>query len=735
MLRNRLYYALKPLLPRNLRLRLRRWWTVRKRKQVGNVWPILPGSEKPPAGWKGWPSGHKFAFVLTHDVEGLEGLHQVRPLKQLEMELGFRSSFNFIPEGSYATPKELRKELADEGFEVGVHDLKHDGFLYRSRSHFDASATQINRYLEEWDAVGFRSGFMFHNLEWLQALNIAYDASTFDTDPFEPQPEGRKTIFPFWVSKSKSANGHAPSKVRHGFLELPYTLPQDSTLFLLLREQNTTIWKAKLDWIAAHGGMALVNIHPDYVAFGSEVRPDQYPAKLIRDFLEYVEKRYKGDYWNPCPRELVRWMNESSPLAGANGAAADASSTGDSSKLPLKHEALRGKRAAVLLYSYYPADPRPRRAAEAMIEAGMEVDLLCLREKESDPARECVNGVNVQRVSIRKRRGSKLGYLWQYGRFLWSSFWFLMRRTFRRRHDVVHVHNMPDILAFAAIPQKLMGSRLILDLHDPMPELMTTIYGLKPSHLFVRMLRMLERWSIALANVALTPNIAFKKLFVSRSCKPDKVQIVMNSPNQKIFDPDLTVSPSPSSAPTDEFRIMHHGEIVHRHGIDLLVEAVARVRAEIPTIRLDIYGSKTPFLDTVLEVARRTNVAEIVHYHGAKSQPEIARAIRNCHLGVVPNRHSVFTEINFPTRIFEFLSMHRPVIAPATSGIRDYFAPDELLSFSPGSVDDLANRILWVRNHPTEVEEIVARGIAVYRKHLWSREKAKLLDHVAAVLN
>ena len=167
---------------------------------------------------------------------------------EVEKKLGFRSSFNFIPEGGYPVPAELREELVRNGFEVGVHDLKHDGRLYQSRPDFNVKARRINHYLREWNASGFRSGFMLHNLNWLHELEIQYDMSTFDTDPFEPQPEGRDTIFPFVVPRP-APNGFQPG-ASDSYIELPYTLPQDSTLFLLLREPTPEIWIRKLDWIA-----------------------------------------------------------------------------------------------------------------------------------------------------------------------------------------------------------------------------------------------------------------------------------------------------------------------------------------------------------------------------------------------------------------------------------------------------------------------------------------------------
>ena len=311
MLRNRIYYQVKPFIPRALRAAVRRTIAVRLEAKVRDVWPIMLGSEQTPPGWQGWPNGKKFALVLTHDVEGSAGLRQCRQVMDLELKLGFRSSFNFIPEGSYAVSPELRTELGQQGFEVGVHDLKHDGRLFHTRRHFAAKAKQINRYLHEWNASGFRSGFMLHNLDWLHDLDIEYDASTFDTDPFEPQPEGRHTIFPFWVSRPATYN--YPKTTRHeGYVELPYTLPQDSTLFLLLGETSVDIWTRKIDWIAAHGGMVLLNTHPDYMAVnGLSPGPWEYPASLYEELLQYIATRHSESYWHALPGQVATYFRNS----------------------------------------------------------------------------------------------------------------------------------------------------------------------------------------------------------------------------------------------------------------------------------------------------------------------------------------------------------------------------------------------------------------------------------------
>jgi hypothetical protein len=293
-----LYYALKPAIPQSLRLFVRGRVSSRRRRVNADVWPIRPDSARTPESWPGWPQSKQFAFVLTHDVEGQRGVDRCKAVADLEMGTGFRSSFNFIPEGEYRTPPELRAWLAERGFEVGVHDLHHDGKLYRSRDEFSNSARRINEYVRQWGAAGFRSGFMLHNLEWLKELDVLYDASTFDTDPFEPQPDGVNTIFPFWVQK--------PGE--DGFVELPYTLPQDSTLFLVLGETSNEIWKRKLEWIARNGGMALVNVHPDYLNFQERRTPTEFPARLYRDFLAHVDSEYRGSAWTPLPRELARFV-------------------------------------------------------------------------------------------------------------------------------------------------------------------------------------------------------------------------------------------------------------------------------------------------------------------------------------------------------------------------------------------------------------------------------------------
>lgn len=297
---HRLYYPLKPFIPRAIQLLVRRRIILRKVASYCKTWPIDASAAKQPDGWAGWPDRKRFALVLTHDIDTAKGVDKCTQLADLEERLGLRSSFHFVAEG-YVIPSDLRRCLADRGFEVALHGLKHDASLYQSRETFRKQSIRINNYMREWKCVGFRSPSMYRNLEWIHDLDLEYDASTFDTDPFEPMPHGVATIYPFVV---KHPTNHK------GYVELPYTLPQDFLLYIMLGHKTIDIWKKKLAWIAENGGMALVLTHPDYMDFGNEKkRGDRYSSALYEEFLTHVTTEYKGQYWQVLPREMARFWS------------------------------------------------------------------------------------------------------------------------------------------------------------------------------------------------------------------------------------------------------------------------------------------------------------------------------------------------------------------------------------------------------------------------------------------
>jgi len=294
----KVYYLLKPILPRFLTRILRRGYQYKQktrpeiqwpvdRRYVFFLWDVLARViEKSPDQEliikTLWPDNQRFSFVLTHDVETKSGLKYVCRVADFEESLGFRSSFNFVPE-AYQIDKILLEELRRRGFEIGIHGLKHDGKLFSSRKEFERRAAKINHYLKDFGAVGFRAPLTHRNPEWMQVLDIEYDLSFFDTDPFEPIPGGTMSIWPFFIGN---------------FVELPYTLVQDYTLTAVLGETTPRLWLEKVSFIEKFHGMALVNTHPDYLK--SKKTWDVYCK-----FLSEIKMR--DYYWHALPREVARW--------------------------------------------------------------------------------------------------------------------------------------------------------------------------------------------------------------------------------------------------------------------------------------------------------------------------------------------------------------------------------------------------------------------------------------------
>jgi glycosyltransferase involved in cell wall biosynthesis len=700
MLRNRIYYTIKPFIPASLRRAIRRRIALRIRDRVQKIWPIMSGSERPPEGWSGWPDGKQFAVVLTHDVEGASGLRRCRRLMELELNLGFHSSFNFVPEGNYEVPANFRMELAQRNFEVGVHDLKHDGRLFLSRRDFTRKAAQINHYLRSWDAAGFRSGFMLHKLDWLHDLNIRYDASTFDTDPFEPQPEGRHTIFPFWVpNENEPARNGATA--RRGYVELPYTLPQDSTLFLVLREQNPQIWLRKLDWIAEHGGMALINVHPDYIRFEDE-RPSSrtYPAEHYRQLLTYIRERFGSSYWQPLPKQLADFVAALVPL-------------------PVLH---RPKRVCMVTHSFYESDNRVIRYAQALVSRGDHVDVFALRRRPGMETKEVTDGVNLFRIQDRFAPSGqdKLASLWPLLRFLGTSSVWVTRSHTRERYDLVHVHNVPDFIVFAAWYPKLTGTPLILDIHDIVPEFFASKFQMEQRGFVFLLLGWMERASASFATHIIIGNHLWLQKYAERTKTKERCTVFINNVDLKIF--------SRQSNRRDDGRliILFPGGLQWHQGVDIALRAFQRVRRELPQAEFHIYGDGSA-KESLIELADELRLNDSVRFFESKSMREIADVMAQADLGVVPKRADSFGNEAYSTKIMEFMAVHVPVVVSNTKIDRYYFDESVVRFFTSGDETALAEAIIELLRNPTIRQSLAARASDYAAKNCWDNRKIEYL--------
>jgi glycosyltransferase involved in cell wall biosynthesis len=394
---------------------------------------------------------------------------------------------------------------------------------------------------------------------------------------------------------------------------------------------------------------------------------------------------------------------------------------------------LLGKRVAMVVFSQYPFDPRPRRAADALTSEGAAVDLLC-EGAPKDTAHERFGLLNVTRIPVQHHRGGMLSYALQYSSFILFSTAILAWRNLRERYDLIYVHNMPDILVICALIPRLLGVKVILDQHDPMPELMTTIFHESPTSAKVKLLCALEKWSLRRADRVITVNEACKTLFTARGCSKDKLRIVMNSPDERYFlyRPAASYPAPPRDIP---FVIMYHGSLVERNGLNLAVAALVGLRSEIKGIELRIYGKSTIYLQQVIDEVQRLGLQDCVHYFGSRSPEEIALDIQECDVGIIPNTKSAFADINTPTRIFEYLALGKPVVAPDTQGILDYFDRDALFYFTPGNAKSISEALRKAAANRTAAIASAERGQRVYLQHTWKREREALLETVLELLD
>jgi glycosyltransferase involved in cell wall biosynthesis len=713
-----------------MRLALRRHYVRRIKRHCGDVWPIDESAATAPKSWPGWPDGKKFAFVLSHDIEGQLGLGRTRQLAELEMELGLRSSFNFIPEGEYSVPSALRSWLVEQGFEVGLHDLHHDGKLYSNKNSFHSKAQRINHYLNEWNAVGFRSGFMLHNLDWLHQLNILYDASTFDTDPFEPQPDAANAIFPFWVPREgevgsrtsevrdqrsdfnflnhqlSTINQPQPSTLNHprgGYVELPYTLAQDSTLFLLLREKTIATWKRKLDWIAEHGGMALVNIHPDYVRFGAtKISAHTYPIHLIIDLLAYVREKYGDSVWHALPREVAEFTAFHRPR--------------------LAHQP---KRICMLTYSHYEADARVRRYAESLAERGDHVDVVALKRSPNDPAQAKVGLVNLYNLQQRvgKTERSRIAFLFPVLRFLsLSTIWITIRHA-RRPYNLVHIHNMPDFLVFAASYPKLTGAKVILDIHDIVPEFYGSKFGGGNGSRTVSLLKYIERVCARKADQVIISNHLWLAKYANRTASNGKCSVFINNVDTQIF------APRQRTRNDGKLVILFPGGLQWHQGLDIALRAFKRVSQVLPNAEFHIYG------DGIVKPSLVTLATELgfdgnVRFFPPVRVTEIAEIMANADLGVVPKRADSFGNEAYSTKIMEFMSQGVPTVISRTAIDSYYFNEDQVRFCESGNAEAFAEGMIEVLTDANLREGLVRNAHEYVSRNNWGCMKHAYLDLV-----
>lgn len=380
------------------------------------------------------------------------------------------------------------------------------------------------------------------------------------------------------------------------------------------------------------------------------------------------------------------------------------------------------KRICLIVQSYYLRDPRVRREAEALADAGYEVDVICVREK-GRPFKETVNGVNITRIPIARRRATLYRYMLEYTTFFICVSILLILRLFRKRYDVIHVNNMPDFLVFSTLVPKMLGTKVLLDVHDPMAEVFMSKYEIRESSPVVKLLKWQQKISLRYCHQALTVTQVMKEL-LQRQSGYTPVSVVLNVPDERVFQRppnDLAVQKS-----QDQFSLLYTGTISARYGLDIAVEAVAQLRDKIPGLRLRLVGEGDD-LPQLREMVDRFGLNDVVRFHPPVPLSEVPALIAQSDLGISPHVGDSFTELYFSTKVAEFVNLGLPTVVTRTQTMERYFDPGIVRYCESGSVESFANAVLELYQNPQLRAQMSENCRKFSEKWRWADEKEKYL--------
>jgi len=376
-------------------------------------------------------------------------------------------------------------------------------------------------------------------------------------------------------------------------------------------------------------------------------------------------------------------------------------------------------RVGVITFDWFLFEPRARRLGEAAANAGYLVDVICLRQQH-EKSYEISNGVHIYRVPMNRGFGRPLPIT------ILSWCWFLLLAGatatwmhLRHHYDVIVVHNMPDFLVFAAVIPKLLGAKVVLDIQDVSPELMAVKAKWHLKKIVVRLAIWQERISTTFADHVITVGWPFEELLLQRGVLQEKITIILNSVDPVLF-PAVHNSPSniESSSEDRPFKLMYHGTVAERHGLDIAIRALALARRVVPQIRLDIKarGEHLPYLK---QLTVELGVTGHVVFSEVCPCEEAADFIQHGDVGIIPYQCDGFMELLLPTKVYEFAWMQRPMIASDTRAMRSMFRPQSIILCDPLKPESFADAIIDLYQHPEKRESMIANAAEDYIPYQW----------------
>lgn len=375
----------------------------------------------------------------------------------------------------------------------------------------------------------------------------------------------------------------------------------------------------------------------------------------------------------------------------------------------------------MLAYTFYETDGRVMRYAEALAQDGAQVDAIVLR-REGQPREEIINGVRVLRIQKReKNERGKLSYLWRIMQFFFRSMFEIGRQHLRQPYDLVHVHSVPDFEVFAALVPKLGGAKIILDIHDIVPEFYAAKFGVAPDSLPFKALKLLERWSAAFADHVIVANDIWMERIATRATRREKCSAFINYPDTSVFHSGLR-----DRTADDRFVLSYPGTLNWHQGLDIAIKAFAIAQEYAPGMEFHIYGegsAKPELARLVKELA----LDDKVQLNPPRPIRDIARIMANADLGVVPKRNDSFGGDAFSTKILEFMALGVPVVVAETRIDKHYFNESLLRFFKPSDEQELASAMLDAYRRREHSATLASRALDYARENSWGVRKSSYL--------
>jgi glycosyltransferase involved in cell wall biosynthesis len=387
-------------------------------------------------------------------------------------------------------------------------------------------------------------------------------------------------------------------------------------------------------------------------------------------------------------------------------------------------------RICVIRQFFFPLDPRVRREVQALVSAGHEVDVICVK-RSGEPYREQCHGARVYRLPFRHSRGGVLSYMAEYVSFLLGSMLLAGALHVRRAYDIVQVHSVPDILVFAALIPRLLGARVLLDLHECMPEFFTTKFGANMRHPGVRVLGWLEQASIRFAGRVMTCTEQMRDTFVRRGAPREKIDLVMNSSDEDAWS--LSRCPSLTRA-AGSFRLICHGSVEQDYGLDIVIRAVSHLKDEIPELEFEVCGEGTCIPD-LRRLAAELGIEDRIHFTGRfLPLDELIARVASADAGVIAMRRDAFRDLTHCNKMFDFITLRVPVIISRTRAVEAYFPDTCFQFFTSGDDVDLARAIRELYQDPGSSARMVEEAARVNEAYRWPRQREHYLAIIQDIL-